>query len=57
MSDIWDIEDIRSFIDMEGFDYFFRHYISSEDLPEGLQQLARDYINAADALEKAVEEY
>jgi hypothetical protein len=48
--------EVRACVDREGFDYFFRYYISPSELPEEIQSAARKYIRAAEELEGLIEE-
>jgi hypothetical protein len=46
---------VRSCVDTEGFDYCFRNYSKFEDVNDDeFQKLRKAYVDAADALEKYV---
>jgi hypothetical protein len=50
------LEELAWKINSEGFDYFFRYYMSPDKLPEGLRSLAKDYVKAAEAIEAKMRE-
>jgi hypothetical protein len=50
----WTVEEMTAQIDMKGFDYFFRYYVSLSDLPEEIRKEAQKYVKVADNLEEAL---
>lgn len=55
MTDKWTAEEINHKMDWEGFDYFFRHYISPDDIAdEEIKEKAEEYREVAHELEKLV---
>ena len=50
-----DLNYVRSCVENEGFDYCFRSYSNFEDVNDDeFQKLRKAYVDAADALEKYV---
>mgnify|MGYP001560910917 CR=1 FL=1 len=53
----WNAKSLSEKIDSEGFDYFFRYYVSVSRLPNWLQRAAQAYCNAANNLEKTLQKH
>lgn len=51
------LEDVADVVEMEGFDYAFRHYSSFEKVDDKeFHKLRQAYVDAADALENYLPE-